>query len=549
MPGAEATEDAVGLSGNPGAAGAAASGRHPSPVSRSDGPATSGVAGGFRRRLWLIGPAALYCVLRLPSFFEPHWYTDEAGYVATARSMLQGKTLYTQIWNNKPPLHLWTVALVIKFLGTSEAALHSLTFVSGLLTLAAVAYACDRVLGRRRTAIALLVAAVLLGTPILDAELLLPESLLIAPVTWAGAILLRRFAAPDERDWPRWPIAVGALVAVAIAYQQTAVAEACAFGFILLVTSRGNWRRFAAYAITVSALTVAWLIPTVLSAGLSTASYALVGFYVHFTQGNFAGTAGLLLHLVPIVVAFSLLVLCAWFRRHDRDPTWALWFWAGAALLVPSIARQPYPHYLLPSAVPVAMAICSLRPLRSRGVSLTQRLTAAGLIAGTALVLPAAAVTGFNWIPWPGISDLSLATYYGGAVLVATGAQSDQSWENEFDLRVGEDRAAADWITGHGLQGTSAVIWSADAWLYSISDFTVLMPTPPIYNDAPLLGGWDATAQRVASLDPVVVVTEGTTIASYPQIEPLLASSYRACEQNGSEIVWVRDDVAQALLG
>jgi hypothetical protein len=53
----------------------------------------------------------------------------------------------------------------------------------------------------------------------------------------------------------------------------------------------------------------------------------------------------------------------------------------------------------------------------------------------------------------------------------------------------------------------------------------------------------------VASLDPVVVVTEGTTIASYPQIEPLLASSYRACEQNGSEIVWVRDDVAQALLG
>ena len=203
--------------------------------------------------------------------------------------MLQGKTLYAQIWNNKPPLHLWTVAILIKFFGTSEAALHSLTFVSGLLTLAAVAYACDKVLGRRRTAFALLLTAVLLGTPILDAELLIPESLLIAPVTWAGAILLRRFAEPDARAWPRWPVAVGALVAVAIAYQQTALAEACAFGFILLVTSRGNWRRFTAYAATVAALTAAWLIPTAVSVGASTVAYALAGFYVRFTRATGTG--------------------------------------------------------------------------------------------------------------------------------------------------------------------------------------------------------------------------------------------------------------------
>ena len=195
------------------------------------------------------------------------------------------------------------------------------------------------------------------------------------------------------------------------------------------------------------------------------------------------------------------------------------------------------------------MAVCSLRSVRSWGVSLTQRLTAAGLLAATALVIPAAAITGFNWIPWPGISTLSLATYYGGAVLVATGAQSDQSWQNEFDARVPEDRAAASWITNHGLEGTSAVIWSADVWLYTIDDFSVIMPTPPIYNDAVLLGSWDATAQRIAALDPVIVVTEGTTISAYPQIQPLLTSAYQACEQNGSEIVWVRNDIARALPG
>ena len=30
-------------------------------------------------------------VLRLPSLIEPHWYTDEAGYVNVARSLLNGK--------------------------------------------------------------------------------------------------------------------------------------------------------------------------------------------------------------------------------------------------------------------------------------------------------------------------------------------------------------------------------------------------------------------------------------------------------------------------
>ena len=236
----------MGLSGNPGTARGTARGYQPSVVAQR--PAAFGSGGWFGRRLWLIGPAAFYSVLRLPSFFEPHWYTDEAGYVATARSMLQGKVLYSQIWNNKPPLHLWTVAVLIRLLGTSEAALHSLTFVTGLATLAAVAYACDRILGRRRAVFALLVAAALLGTPILDAELLIPESLLIAPATWAAAILFCRFAEPDARRWPLWPIAVGALAALAIAYQQTALADASAFGFAILVTSRGNWRRVVLYA-------------------------------------------------------------------------------------------------------------------------------------------------------------------------------------------------------------------------------------------------------------------------------------------------------------
>ena len=93
-------------------------------------------------------------VLRLPSLMEPHWYTDEAGYLNVARELLNGKVLYSQTWNNKPPLMLWTMALDFKLFGSSEIALHVLTLVTGMITVAAIVWAASRLYTPRRRAAA-----------------------------------------------------------------------------------------------------------------------------------------------------------------------------------------------------------------------------------------------------------------------------------------------------------------------------------------------------------------------------------------------------------
>ena len=104
-------------------------------------------------------------VLRLPSLMEPHWYTDEAGYVNVARELLSGKILYSQTWNNKPPLMLWTIALEVKLFGSSELGLHVLTLISGLATIAAIVWAASRLYTPRRALVAGVIAAVILGLP------------------------------------------------------------------------------------------------------------------------------------------------------------------------------------------------------------------------------------------------------------------------------------------------------------------------------------------------------------------------------------------------
>jgi len=232
------------------------------------------------RRAALPGLLALV-ILRLPSFMEPHWYTDEAGYSNVARQLLQGKVLYSQTWNNKPPGMLWTIALEEKLFGTSEAGLHLLTLATGLITISAIVWAGSHLFTPKRAMVAGLLAAVILGLPLVDAELALPESLMIAPLSWAGAIVLVRILRGDVHDAPRriprWPIAVGVLMALAISYQQTAIAETSAFFLAMLLAPTLLRRDAFIFLTTAGAITLAWLGVAIITAGAGTVAFALAG--------------------------------------------------------------------------------------------------------------------------------------------------------------------------------------------------------------------------------------------------------------------------------
>ncbi len=309
------------------------------------------------------------------------------------------------------------------------------------------------------------------------------------------------------------------------------------------------------YAATVAGLTLAWLIPALVTAGAGKVAYALVGYWVQFTQGQVqgAGQGGL---QIPIAIraVFALVVLAlvvsgAWLRRRDRDISWALWVWAAVALLVPVVAAQPYPHYLLPSLAPTALALSSLGLRLPAGALRSRRLAGAGLIAATGLALVGAAPTGLDWPPALAVGNHSFAAYYGGALSTLTRGQSLIAYQDQFDYRVSEDSAVAAWIKAHGLDGSSAVVWSADAWLYELDDLQLLLPTPPIYNDEHLLGYDGPVAQEVADLEPSIVITEAQSRTSWPEINSVLTTGYQDVDASGSEIVWLRDELVASVMG
>jgi len=509
------------------------------------------------RRAAIPGLATLV-VLRLPSLMEPHWYTDEAGYVNVARELLKGKVLYSQTWNNKPPGMLWTIALEVQLFGSSEIGLHVLTLISGLAAVAAIVWAAGRLYTPRRALLAGLIAGVVLGLPLVDAELAVPESLMIAPLAWAGAIVLVRIRRGDPTDGPRsiprWPFAVGVLMAAAISFQQTAVAETSAFFFAMLLAPRLLRRDAFIFLGTVAAITVAWLSAAIITAGAGTVAFALAGFYVSYTQKALPTSAvGGVAHFGLAVGAGLLIAVGAIANRHRPRVDSVLALWAGATLVVTAVAGQPYPHFLAPAVAPLTLLVVGISvPSASRFHAGGRRsLVGPGLqIGGLVIAILTAKVAGIDWLPIPpsATNSHTLSGYYGGAVAAAFDSTWRTTWLNDFDYRVKGDADAAAWIAANGLKGETAVVWSYDAWVYALADLQIDMPTPPIYNDEVLLGFGGPVEVYVASKRPVVIVVDSVAQALYPEIGTLLAGGEYVDEYHSyPNTVWVRADRAKHL--
>src|SRR5205814_1659770 len=165
----------------------------------------------------------------------------------------------------------------LSLFGPKEAGLHALTFISGLLALLAVGLMARRLLSPRRALITSVAFGLAIGLPLFDAELLLPEILLIAPTTWAGFLVLTRvipMSGGAAGHWT-WAALAGGLLGVAVGLQQTALADTAAFALIIALTPGVSRRALLGFGVGFVAVVVSWLAPALVVAGIPAVAFAL----------------------------------------------------------------------------------------------------------------------------------------------------------------------------------------------------------------------------------------------------------------------------------
>ena len=88
------------------------------------------------------------------------------------------------------------------------------------------------------------------------------------------------------------------------------------------------------------------------------------------------------------------------------------------------------------------------------------------------------------------------------------------------------------------------MVWSSDAWPYILADLPLVLPTAPIYNDIVLSGSHQALVDRVAALDPELILTQDADLVQFPEISALLERRYRQVFSVFPDAVWLRSDLS-----
>src|SRR5690349_2456022 len=143
----------------------------------------------------LLAISFFFFLLRLPSLIEPNWYGDEGYYQVIGMALNHGSLLYSQIWDNKPPL-LYIIYAI--FHGDQFSVRLASLFV-GLFTTWAFYYLAKKLFNHEKTSIITTsIFALLFATPLIEGNIANAENLMLFPITLA-AILVYKISNPNYK--------------------------------------------------------------------------------------------------------------------------------------------------------------------------------------------------------------------------------------------------------------------------------------------------------------------------------------------------------------
>ena len=138
-----------------------------------------------KQNLVLCAFILLIIILKLPSFADPYWHPDEGIYSSIAHQLNLGGLLYTDAWDNKPPMIFYTYLIFYKIFGFHFFAIKFLGLMSTAVAFIYF-YKLFRLLFKSvNILIPSLFFVILMCTPLLDGNVTNAENIFLA-LTTAG---------------------------------------------------------------------------------------------------------------------------------------------------------------------------------------------------------------------------------------------------------------------------------------------------------------------------------------------------------------------------
>ncbi len=462
--------------------------------------------------------------LRYASLFEPRWYGDEGIFAGVATNVREGRTLYAQAWDNKPPLIFFTYAAIQSTFGSSVFALHMWATISVLATQATVIAIAAQLVGRRGALVAGVLFAFAMGTPVIEGNLALTETFMILPTSLGVLAFVLAERGAEERRVAGY-LASGAMFGIAAGFKQVAVFDLAAVAVMVLAMHEHPRGRLLALAGGFVAPQILWSALFVADGAFSQYWYAIAGSLRVYSEWAPSETPFLrLAGYLPPLMALAWLV-----RRRQLGQEVTLGalpvVWLGFTFSGATSSTFPFPHYLQQAAPACALVVAS-NPLRWERDGLSRTLLA---VAG---VLVAAIVVGRFGPEFRVRKQVNPVRYYRTFVNHQWGTMSDLDYEYRFDGKVLAVNDIVSYTRQDGA-GDSMFAWGELPWVYAAGGYS----NPSRYYSsflAELIP--DAKPDIMRDLEarpPVYIVVSDAAYAPFPELDGFIDARYALLRAQG----------------
>lgn len=417
------------------------------------------------KEFWfLIFVLLVFFLLRLPSLFEPYWYGDEGIYQVIGISLEQGRLLYRDIWDNKPPL----LYLVYFLFSSDQFALRSASLVFGLLSTIAFFFLAKQLFPSQRKSIFLSVFlfAILFATPFLEGNIANAENFMLLPILLSAVLV---FSAPPLRNKMTLSLA-GILLSLAFLFKAVSVFDFLAFFFFLFVFSEDK-KSLLLRMKEIAPLVFGFALPVAFTAGFfliqgifwdffNAAFRQMVG-YVGYGNRFIIGQGLLFLKLILLTAFLGFIFL----KRNVFSKT-ALFIliWLAFSLFNALFAQRPYTHYLL-VLLPSFLLFFGLI---IRGNFFREGV----FIAGQAKNTRGATLVLFVLLIFLIFSNFRFYTkiipYYQNFIAFTLGKKSVTDYRAFFDRNTPRDYAISEFLKMNMKEKDEVFIWGNNAQVYKL---------------------------------------------------------------------------------
>lgn len=460
---------------------------------------------------YLIPLLSFAFVLRIPSLFEPFWYGDEGIYFAVAELINRGASLYTEAFDNKPPLIYLLTAFGIQIFGHTVWSARLLLMIWVLLTTVIIYLLSKKLFNGEKVALVSSLSFVLLsGTPLFEGFIANGELFMILPVALGFYLGLKN----------KFFLA-GIAFSLAVLFKFPAVFDFIAFIVFLLLDQRKSLlsiktlKSFLPLAFGFSIPIVSTVLYFLINGHFGDFFFATLGSNIVYTNiGNkfFIPNGLLLIKLIPLV--FLTFFLFNKKSEEKRPGFYLILIWFAFTIYGALFGGRNYPHYLIQTLPPLSILI---------SLAIFHKSIRNWSLMAIGIFLVIVTIFGFR----PSYFKLS---YYQNFFAYITGGKSHSEYSRWFDRKTPRNYELAKFVETRTSEKDYLFIWANEPQIYFLSK---RLP-PNRYTAAyhiDWFNGFDDAYQKILSKSPKFILVEKPQPYSFPQLDILLASAYNQVGQ------------------